>query len=393
MIWFFNKKKKEEQATEAASEQVADNAADVTPAGEVTPDELQGAAEEVAAEITEEATEENIAAEASQVDAPAPAQTPAPLMEKPDTKQGWFARLKSGLSLSSGKLAGGIADIFTKRKLDQNALDELEELLITADLGPATAAKLTAAIAKNRFDKEVTGEEIRTALADEIEKILTPVEKPLFTIDAKPFVILMVGVNGTGKTTTIGKLGQQFTREGKKVMLAAGDTFRAAAVAQLKVWGERIGCPVMAKDEGADAAALAYEALDRAEAEGADILMMDTAGRLQNKANLMEELSKIVRVIRKKNAAAPHAIVLVLDATVGQNAHSQLELFKEMVAITGLIVTKLDGTAKGGVLVSLAERFQMPVHAIGIGEGIDDLRPFAAADYARAIVGLDAASD
>lgn len=393
MIWFFNKKKKEEQATEAASEQVADNAADVTPAEEVTPDELQGAAEEVAAEITEEATEENIAAEAPQVDAPAPAQTSAPLMEKPDTKQGWFARLKSGLSLSSGKLAGGIADIFTKRKLDQSALDELEELLITADLGPATAAKLTAAIAKNRFDKEVTGEEIRTALADEIEKILTPVEKPLFTIDAKPFVILMVGVNGTGKTTTIGKLGQQFTREGKKVMLAAGDTFRAAAVAQLKVWGERIGCPVMAKDEGADAAALAYEALDRAEAEGADILMMDTAGRLQNKANLMEELSKIVRVIRKKNAAAPHAIVLVLDATVGQNAHSQLELFKEMVAITGLIVTKLDGTAKGGVLVSLAERFQMPVHAIGIGEGIDDLRPFAAADYARAIVGLDAASD
>ncbi|MDY0009536.1 MAG: signal recognition particle-docking protein FtsY, partial [Bdellovibrionales bacterium] len=197
---------------------------------------------------------------------------------------------------------------------------------------------------------------------------------------------------GTGKTTTIGKLGQQFTREGKKVMLAAGDTFRAAAVAQLKVWGERIGCPVVSKDEGADAAALAYEAIDRAEAEGVDVLMIDTAGRLQNKQNLMEELSKIVRVIRKKNAAAPHAILLVLDATVGQNAHSQLELFKEMVAITGLVVTKLDGTAKGGVLVSLAERFNLPVHAIGIGEGIDDLRPFAAADYARAIVGFDAAA-
>ncbi|MBW7911499.1 MAG: signal recognition particle-docking protein FtsY [Alphaproteobacteria bacterium] len=390
MIWFFNKKKKEEQPSEVLTQQAADNAApdnaiDDAAAAEETP--AEAAAEEVAlAAAPQEMPALPDAAAAA-------AQTPAPLMEKPDTKQGWFARLKSGLSLSSGKLAGGIADIFTKRKLDQSALDELEELLITADLGPATAAKLTAAIAKNRFDKEVTGEEIRTALADEIEKILTPVEKPLFTIDAKPFVILMVGVNGTGKTTTIGKLGQQFTREGKKVMLAAGDTFRAAAVAQLKVWGERIGCPVMAKDEGADAAALAYEALDRAEAEGADILMMDTAGRLQNKANLMEELSKIVRVIRKKNAAAPHAIVLVLDATVGQNAHSQLELFKEMVAITGLIVTKLDGTAKGGVLVSLAERFQMPVHAIGIGEGIDDLRPFAAADYARAIVGLDAASD
>lgn len=401
MIWFFSKKKKEEQANEAVSEQAAEHAADVTFAEDVTPDAPQDVAEEPAAAVTAGVIEAPIAAEISeetseetpQVDVPAaPEQAPAPLMDKPETKQSWFARLKSGLSLSSGKLTEGITGIFTKRKLDQNALDELEELLITADLGPATAAKLTAAVAKNRFDKEVTGDEIRAALADEIEKILAPVEKPLFTVDAKPFVILMVGVNGTGKTTTIGKLGQQFTREGKKVMLAAGDTFRAAAVAQLKVWGQRIGCPVVTKDEGADAAALAYEALDRAEAEGADILMIDTAGRLQNKANLMEELSKIVRVIRKKNDAAPHAILLVLDATVGQNAHSQLELFKEMVAITGLIVTKLDGTAKGGVLVSLAERFQMPVHAIGIGEGIDDLRPFTAADYARAIVGLDAAS-
>ena len=405
MIWFFSKKKKEEQTNEAVSEQAAEHTADVTPAEDGAKDAPQDVTEEpatavtadvveapIAAEISEETSEE-ISEETPQADVPAaPEQVPAPLMDKPETKQGWFARLKSGLSLSSGKLTEGITGIFTKRKLDQNALDELEELLITADLGPATAAKLTAAVAKNRFDKEVTGDEIRAALADEIEKILAPVEKPLFTVDAKPFVILMVGVNGTGKTTTIGKLGQQFTREGKKVMLAAGDTFRAAAVAQLKVWGQRIGCPVVTKDEGADAAALAYEALDRAEAEGADILMIDTAGRLQNKANLMEELSKIVRVIRKKNDAAPHAILLVLDATVGQNAHSQLELFKEMVAITGLIVTKLDGTAKGGVLVSLAERFQMPVHAIGIGEGIDDLRPFTAADYARAIVGLDAAS-
>lgn len=366
MIWFFNKKKKEERAIDAQPENIAAapeaapvaNIADAAAAGE-TPQETISAIEETAA--------------------------PA------EVRQGWFARLKSGLSQSSGKISSGIADIFTKRKLDQAALDELEELLISADLGPATAAKLAAAVGKNRFDKEVSGEEIRAALADEIGKILAPVEKPLFAVDEKPFVIMMVGVNGTGKTTTIGKLGQQFTREGKKVMLAAGDTFRAAAVAQLKVWGERIGCAVISKDEGADAAALAYEALDRAEAEGADILMLDTAGRLQNKTNLMEELSKIVRVMRKKNAAAPHAILLVLDATTGQNAHSQLELFKEMVPITGLIVTKLDGTAKGGVLVSLAERFQMPVHAIGIGEGIDDLRPFLADEYARAIVGLDTA--
>ena len=421
MIWFFSKKKKEEQTQEIKqeqAEQIVDAAQDPIDAPEDTPVEdivaepdgilaeavvaeqkieeliLQPMAEERAAEeqiiAPEEAADEAAALKAEEKlpEAPAPLEQTA----TPENKSGWFARLKFGLSLSSNKISDGITGIFTKRKLDQDALDELEELLITADLGPATAARLTAAIAKNRFDKEISGEEIRLALADEIQKILTPVEKPLFTVDAKPFVILMVGVNGTGKTTTIGKLGQQFTREGRKVMLAAGDTFRAAAVAQLKVWGARIGCPVIAKDEGADAAALAYEALDRAEAEGADILMIDTAGRLQNKANLMEELSKIVRVIRKKNAAAPHAILLVLDATVGQNAHSQLELFKEIVDITGLIVTKLDGTAKGGVLVSLAERFQMPVHAIGIGEGIDDLRPFAAADYARAIVGLDAAS-
>ncbi|MDP2206563.1 MAG: signal recognition particle-docking protein FtsY [Alphaproteobacteria bacterium] len=373
MIWFFNKKKKEEQADKAEeSVQVVETAAEGSIA-EIVEAPAELAAVEPPQETVQEAPPKEAAAQS-------------------ESKQGWFARLKSGLSLSSNKISDGITGIFTKRKLDQAALDELEELLITADLGPATAAKLAAAVGKNRFDKEISGDEIRAALADEIGKILAPVEKPLFTLDAKPFVILMVGVNGTGKTTTIGKLGQQFTREGKKVMLAAGDTFRAAAVAQLKVWGDRIGCPVVTKDEGADAAALAYEALDRAEAEGADVLMIDTAGRLQNKQNLMEELSKIVRVIRKKNAAAPHAILLVLDATVGQNAHSQLELFKEMVDITGLIVTKLDGTAKGGVLVSLAERFQMPVHAIGIGEGIDDLRPFAAVDYARAIVGLDAAA-
>lgn len=400
MIWFFSKKKKEEQAEAIKAEQeeqITEALESPLDAPEDKPvEDIVAEPDGIIAEaiVAEEKIEELILqpmAEAAEEEAAAQEEKPQEETAPAATeKTGWFARLKSGLSLSSNKISDGITGIFTKRKLDQDALDELEELLITADLGPATAASLTAAIAKNRFDKEVTGEEIRAALSAEINNILRPVEKPLFNVDAKPFVILMVGVNGTGKTTTIGKLGQQFTREGRKVMLAAGDTFRAAAVAQLKVWGERIGCPVIAKDEGADAAALAYEALDRAEAEGADILMIDTAGRLQNKANLMEELSKIVRVLRKKNAAVPHAILLVLDATVGQNAHSQVELFKEMVDITGLIVTKLDGTAKGGVLVSLAERFQLPVHAIGIGEGIDDLRPFAADDYARAIVGLGA---
>ena len=303
---------------------------------------------------------------------------------------GWFDRLRSGLSQSSSKITGGIADIFTKRKLDEETKTELEELLIAADLGPATAAKLVAEISKGRFDKEVTPEEIKQALAAEIEKILLPVEKPLITDDVKPFVILVAGVNGTGKTTTIGKLGYQFKSEGRKIMLAAGDTFRAAAVDQLKVWAQRIGCPIVTKEEGADPAALVFEAMDRAVAEGVDVLMIDTAGRLQNKANLMEELSKIVRVIQKKNPAAPHATLLVLDATVGQNAHNQVELFRQIVNITGLIVTKLDGTAKGGVLVALAERFGLPVHAIGIGEGVEDLQPFSAHEYAEAIVGAGA---
>ena len=282
-----------------------------------------------------------------------------------------------------------MTQIFTTRKLDAETLEELEELLISADLGPATAAKLVAGISKERFGKEVSPEEIRKALGEEIEKILAPAEKQLFDKYAKPYVILVCGVNGTGKTTTIGKLGAQFKNEGRKVMMVAGDTFRAAAVEQLKVWADRIKCPVVAAGEGSDAAALVFEAMDRAVAEDIDVLMIDTAGRLQNKTNLMEELAKIMRIIQKKNPDAPHATLLVLDATVGQNAHSQLEQFKQMVNITGLIVTKLDGTAKGGVLVSLVERFGLPVHAIGIGEGMDDLRPFVAEDYAAGLTGLD----
>jgi fused signal recognition particle receptor len=304
-------------------------------------------------------------------------------------EKGIFKKLGAGLALSSGKISSGITDIFTKKKLDAETLEQLEELLITADLGVTTAHNLTQAIAKSRFDKEISADSIREALAAEIEKILTPAEKSFAADTAKPFVILMVGVNGSGKTTTIGKLGFQFAREGKKIMLAAGDTFRAAAVGQLKVWGERIPCPVVTKEEGADAAALAYEAIDQAIAGNADILLIDTAGRLQNKTNLMQELEKIVRVIKKRDPDAPHAVLLVLDATVGQNAHSQVELFSQVVGISGLVVTKLDGTAKGGVLVSLVEKFAIPVYAIGIGEGIDDLRPFAAKDYARSLVGLE----
>lgn len=275
--------------------------------------------------------------------------------------------------------------LFTTKKLDEATLEELEETLIRADLGPALAAKVVAAIAQNRFGKEVSDEEIREALAEEIEKILKPAEKKI-EITAQPFVLMMVGVNGAGKTTTMGKLAAQHMRDGKKVMLAAGDTFRAAAVEQLKAWGDRIGAEVVSKEQGADAAALAYEAIEKA--ERADILMIDTAGRLQNKTDLMAELGKIVRVMKKKLPEAPHAVALVLDGTVGQNAISQVELFKQIVPVTGLIITKLDGTAKGGALVALVERFGLPVYAIGTGEGVDDLKPFLAKDYARSLAGL-----
>ncbi|MBJ7416663.1 MAG: signal recognition particle-docking protein FtsY, partial [Niveispirillum sp.] len=258
------------------------------------------------------------------------------------------------------------------------------------DLGPVTAARLTAGLAKTRFGKEVSAEEVKDYLATELQKIVEPVAQPL-VIDPskKPHIILLVGVNGTGKTTTIGKLARQFRDEGKTVWLAAGDTFRAAAVAQLKVWGERTGCPVVARDTGADAAGLAYDAVEQATRAGADVLLIDTAGRLQNKAGLMEELRKIVRVIKKLNPEAPHTTLLTLDATTGQNAHSQIEVFKDMVSINGLVLTKLDGSARGGVLVALAEKFKLPVHAIGVGEGVYDLRPFEARGFTRALVGLE----
>jgi fused signal recognition particle receptor len=304
-------------------------------------------------------------------------------------KRGWLSRLREGLSRSSTKLTTGIAGIFTKRKLDEAALQELEELLIAADLGPATAAKLTAGLAKSRFDQEVTPEEVRTVLAQEIAAILAPVARPLaLDPNRKPHVILVVGVNGTGKTTTIGKLAQRFREDGCRVMLAAGDTFRAAAIEQLTIWGERTGAAVVARETGADAAGLAYDALARARAEGADVLLIDTAGRLHNKADLMAGLQKIIRVLRKIDAEAPHSCLLVLDATTGQNAHQQVDIFRQMTEVTGLVVTKLDGTARGGVVIALAERFKLPVHAIGVGESADDLKPFEAESFARSLMGL-----
>jgi len=306
-----------------------------------------------------------------------------------DTKTSWFGRIKAGLSRSSSRLAQGIGDLFTKRKLDDEALEELEELLIAADLGVATATKVTARLAKSRFDQEISPEEIKEALAEEIAAILEPVARPLTPDPAKkPHVVLMVGVNGSGKTTTIGKLAKYYKGRGLKVTMAAGDTFRAAAVEQLKVWGDRTGCPVVARAQGADAAGLAFDALTESAARGDDLLLIDTAGRLQNKADLMAELQKMVRVLKKQDPSAPHDVLLVLDSTVGQNAHAQVEIFKELTQVSGLVMTKLDGTARGGVVVALAEKFGLPVHAIGVGEGADDLQPFDARTFARSLVGL-----
>jgi len=304
-------------------------------------------------------------------------------------KKGWLSRLRAGLSKSTKRVTESITGLFTKKKLDQQTLDELEDALIQADLGVSVAARLVEKLGKERFGKEVTEEEVRAAFADDIAEILQPVATSLVIDPAKkPHVVLVIGVNGSGKTTTIAKLANLYKGEGRKVMLAAGDTFRAAAVEQLKVWGDRAGVPVVAKDTGADAAGLAYEALERAKAEACDVLLIDTAGRLHNKANLMDELAKIVRVIRKLDPAAPHSCLLVLDATTGQNAHAQVETFKTMSPVDALVLTKLDGSAKGGVLVALAEKFKLPVVAIGVGEGIDDLRPFEARAFARGLMGL-----
>lgn len=301
---------------------------------------------------------------------------------------GFFSRLKEGLSRSTQKLSGGISAVFIKRQLDDEALEELEELLIAADLGTAVASRVIASFRRSRFGKEVTDVEVKQALAAEIAETLAPVAKPLTLNPAlKPHVVLVVGVNGTGKTTTIGKLAQAYRDEGKKVTMAAGDTFRAAAVEQLQVWGERTGAHVVAGAVNADAAGLAYEALSQAREVGSDVLLIDTAGRLHNKAALMDELAKIIRVIRKLDPTAPHSVLLVLDATTGQNALQQVKVFKEMVEVTGLVVTKLDGSARGGVVVALAEDFKLPIHAVGVGERAGDLRPFDPQQFASDLVG------
>ena len=328
---------------------------------------------------------------------PAPIQAPPALsptaLITPEPKRSWWRRLTEGLSRTSSALTTGITDIFTKRRLDAGTLEDLEDILIQADLGLPTAARVAKAVGEGRYDRQIEPAEVKAILAREVEAILTPVAAPL-VIDAtkKPFVILMVGVNGSGKTTTIGKLAQKFRNEGRSVMLAAGDTFRAAAIEQLKVWGERTGAEVVAGQQGADASGLAFEALQKARVAGTDVLLIDTAGRLQNKTGLMDELAKVVRVIRKLDPDAPHCALLVLDATVGQNALSQVEAFQHTAGITGLVMTKLDGTARGGILVALAAKFGLPVHFIGVGEGVEDLEPFSAQEFARAVAGLGEAA-
>jgi fused signal recognition particle receptor len=306
------------------------------------------------------------------------------------TKQSWWRRLSGGLKRTSSSLGSAVADLVTKRKLDRAMLEDIEDVLLRADLGTEVAARIAEAVGKGRYDKAITADEVKGVVASEVEKVLAPVAKPLEIDTARaPFVILVVGVNGSGKTTTIGKLAAKFASEDRKVMLAAGDTFRAAAIEQLKVWGERTKSPVIAGNQGSDAASLAFNALSAAKEQKIDVLLVDTAGRLQNKAELMNELEKVIRVMRKVDTTAPHAVLLVLDATVGQNALSQVEAFHRTAGVTGLVMTKLDGTARGGILVALAEKHKLPVHFIGVGESVDDLAPFTALDFAKAIAGIE----
>ncbi|WP_428698697.1 signal recognition particle-docking protein FtsY [Stappia sp.] len=393
-------------------DEAAKKAPDAPDAGEtpvVTPDE---AAVEIVADVLSEeqaapaatgaedepAPEESLSADLTREDpSPEPEQTepaaniPASAAAGDAPRGSWLSRLTAGLSRSSSTLTGGITSLFTKRKLDAATLEELEDLLIQSDLGVETAMTITERIAEGRFDKQIEPNEVRRILAEEVAKVLAPVALPL-TIDAAraPHVILVVGVNGTGKTTTIGKLSAKFAAEGRKVMLAAGDTFRAAAVEQLKIWGARTGADVIARDTGADAAGLVFDAMQAAREAKCDVLMIDTAGRLQNRAELMAELEKVVRVIRKHDPSAPHSVLLTLDATTGQNAMNQVEIFGRTAGVTGLVMTKLDGTARGGILVAIAARHKMPVHFIGVGEGVEDLEPFTAEDFANAIAGKGA---
>jgi fused signal recognition particle receptor len=348
-------------------------------------------------EAAEEEEQEVLAASATKPVAPvlpkgfatAEARAPEPEAPAPAEKLSWFQRLKAGLFRTSSQLTGQISALFTKRKLDDETLEELEDLLIQADLGVETALRVTDTLASERYGKDVTGEDVTKIMATEIVKVLKPVAKPLaLDLSHKPHVILVVGVNGTGKTTTIGKLAAKLSGSGLKVMLAAGDTFRAAAIEQLKIWADRTGSTFIGTKLGADAAGLAYEAFEKAKAEKSDVLIIDTAGRLQNKAELMAELEKIVRVLGKLDPDAPHTVLQTLDATTGQNALQQVEIFRNVAGVNGLIMTKLDGTARGGILVAIAAKHKLPVYFIGVGEGIDDLEPFEAEDFASAIAGI-----
>jgi fused signal recognition particle receptor len=371
----------------AAEEEAKEKLVDSKPPKETPTAKPDKDAAEVAksAEVMEDA--EQTAAEEVKQEDKQKAESTAESTRKTASKKGWFSRLKDGLSKSSRQLSDGLSALVTKRKLDDDTVEQLEELLITADMGAATATAIAANIAKNRYDKEISEEELREALAEEITEILTPIAQPLtFQAEAKPHILLMVGVNGNGKTTTIGKLSQQFKQAGQSVMLCAADTFRAAAVEQLQVWGKRNDVPVITGELEADAASVAYRALEQAKEAKSDWLLIDTAGRLQNKANLMAELEKIIRVLKKIDPEAPHSVVQVLDATTGQNAISQVEIFQKLVGVNGLIVTKLDGSARAGVVVALAQKFKLPIHALGVGEQIDDLKPFNAQDFARNLV-------
>lgn len=395
-----------QRAEQEAAAQVAREAA------EKAEQERLAAAEREAerlAEAERAAEAERIAAKTAAAPAPAPPREPegkiperkvtvAKTVEKkaepvapaePAPKLSWFQRMKDGLARSSRELSGNIAGIFTKRKLDEETLQDLEDVLIRADLGVETALRVTDSLAASRYGKDVSDAEVRAVMAAEVEKVLAPVAKPLeLDLSHKPHVVLVVGVNGTGKTTTIGKLAAKLTEGGLSVMLAAGDTFRAAAIEQLKIWGERTGSPVIATKLGADAAGLAYDAFEKAKAAGSDVLIIDTAGRLQNKAELMAELEKIVRVLGKLDPEAPHTVLQTVDATTGQNALNQVEIFRNIAGVNGLVMTKLDGTARGGILVAIAAKHKLPVYFIGVGEQVDDLEPFSANDFAKAIAGV-----
>jgi fused signal recognition particle receptor len=309
-------------------------------------------------------------------------------MDDSTQKTNWWQRLSGGLKRTSSSLGSAITGLVSKRRLDADTLEDLEAELIRADFGLDVAERIADALRQGRYEKDIAPEELLALLAAEIEKVMAPVARPL-EVTARPFVVLVAGVNGSGKTTTIGKLAARFRAQGKSVMLVAGDTFRAAAIEQLRIWGERTGASVEARAQGADPAGLAFDALTRAKADGVDVVLVDTAGRLQNRAELMNELEKIIRVMHKVEPDAPHAVLLVLDATVGQNALNQVEIFGKAAGVTGLVMTKLDGTARGGILVAIASRFDLPVHFIGVGERVDDLSDFTARDFARAVVGLD----